>query len=149
MLFDFAAQGNLGLTNWTLSWLTLALFISLGARLVIATATIRRAVCAAVLSTLLVGAFFLVPHDGVPRVKNGYVMSGESPRTLLLHDGTRTLRSVRTLLGERFVAPVRGVSRLPRDIDWAIVESVALLGDCREWDYLFEEIGIPVSCPDN
>ena len=35
VLFDFAEQGGLGGTNWILSWLTLALFVAFGVRLIV------------------------------------------------------------------------------------------------------------------
>lgn len=145
VLFDFSAQGGLGWMNWALSWMTFALFIAIGIRILLASATMRRVACASVLSALLVCPLLLVPHGDVPRVKNEYAISGEASRTLVLYDETRTLRSVRHLLGGWFVAPVRGVSRFPNDIDWTAIESVILIGDCREWDYLVEGKGIAVS----
>ena len=148
VLFDFSAQGGLGWTNWALSWMTFALFLAIGIRILLATAIMRRVICASVLSALLVCALFFVPHCDVPRIENGYAMSGEASRTLVLYDETRTLRSVRQLLGGRFVTPVRGVSRFPNDIGWEAIKSAILIGDCREWDYLAEERGIAVSCPD-
>lgn len=148
VLFDFSAQGGLGWTNWALSWMTFAMFIAIGIRILLATATMRRVVCASVFSALLACSLLLVPHGDVLRIENGYAMSGEAPRTLVLYDETRPLRSVRHLLGGRFVAPVRGVSRFPNDIDWTAIESVVLLGGCREWNYLIEERGVAVSCPD-
>lgn len=145
VLFDSAAHGGLGWANRALSWMTFALFIAIGIRILLATATMRRVVCASVLSALLVCSLLLVPHGDVPRIENGYAMLGEASRTLVLYDETRALRSVRQLLGGRFVAPVRGVSRFPNDIDWTAIESVILIGDCREWDYLVEGKGIAVS----
>ena len=147
VLFDFAGCDGLGRLNWTLSWLLLLAFLALGLRLLLPAATLRRAVCASVFSAALVASALLVPHDGVPRVEGGCAFAGDPPRTLVLHDGTRPLRSVRPPLGGRFAVPVRGVSRFPRDFGWTEVARVVLLGDCREWDYLVEEKGIPVSCP--
>ena len=149
VLFDFAGCGGLGRLNWFLSWLLLLVFLALGLRLLLSVATIRRAALASVLSALLVASALLVPHDGTPCVEGGYALAGEPPRTLVLHDGTRPLRSVRPPLGGRFAVPVRGVSRFPRDFGWTEVARVVLLGDCREWDYLVEEKGLPVSCPDD
>ena len=95
VLFDFSAQGGLGWTNWALSWMTFALFLAIGIRILLATAIMRRVICASVLSALLVCALLFVPHCDVPRIENGYAMSGEASRTLVLYDETRTLRSVR------------------------------------------------------
>ena len=41
VLFDFAEQGGLGGTNWTLSWLTLALFVAFGVRLIVKPAALN------------------------------------------------------------------------------------------------------------
>ena len=64
-------------------------------------APLRRAVCASVFSAALVASALLVPHDGVPRVEGGCAFAGDPPRTLVLHDGTRPLRSVRPPPGGR------------------------------------------------
>ena len=40
VLFDFAAQGGLGGTNWILSWLTLALFVAFGVWLIVKSAAL-------------------------------------------------------------------------------------------------------------
>lgn len=149
VLFDFAACGGLGRLNWILSWLLLLAFLALGLRLLLPAATLRRVVFASALSALLVASVLLVPHGGVPRVERGYALAGEPPRTLVLHDGTQSLRSVRRHCGDRFAVPVRGVSRFPRDLDWSQVDRVVLLGDCREWDYLVKGKGVSVSCPDD
>lgn len=98
---------------------------------------------------MLVSSVLLVSHDGVPRVEDGFALSGNPPRALVLQDETYPLRTVCPLLGERFIVPVRGVSRFPYDRDWEKIGRVVLLGKCREWDYLVAEKGIPVSCQDD
>ena len=42
VLFDFAEQGGLGAANWILSWLTLALFVVFGVRLIMMSAFVGR-----------------------------------------------------------------------------------------------------------
>ncbi len=148
VLFDFIAQGSLGWANWILSWLTLSLFVSFGIHLIVksaAKAVMPAALGVAVLAGALVFAAWCVPPGAAPRVRDGYAVSGDAPRTLALYDDGWSLRAVRARVGANAIIPVRSVGRFPRDVDISSVSRVHLFGDCREWAYLVPK-GIPVTC---
>lgn len=148
VLLDSVQYGGRGWLNWLLSWLLAIAFFILGLRLLFRSVTVRCLICAVGFSAIFIGSVFFAPHNETPWVERGCVLSGTSPRTLVLYDEIHSLRSVRTLLGERFITPIHGVLRFPRDLDWSSIERVVLLGNCREWDYLVKEKGLYVLCSD-
>ena len=101
-----------------------------------------------VLAGVVVMALLLVPTGNAPQVRDGYVVCGESPRTLALYDATWKLKTVVRRAKGGVVMPVRGVSRFPRELDFRGVDRVMLFGTCREWAHLVKG-GVPVSCVGN
>jgi len=151
VLFDFVAQGSLGLANWILSWLTLSLFVSFGIYLIVKSAAktvTPAALGAAGIAWALVFAAWCVPPGTAPCIRDGYAASGDAPRTLALYDDGWTLRAVRARVGANALLPIRPVGRFPRDFDFSSVNRVHLFGNCREWAYLVPK-GIPVTCADD
>ena len=148
-LFDFAERGGLGTVNWALSWMMLALFLGLGARL--AAGAVRRprsarpAFASAALAGLVVLGLRLVPPGDAPQVRDGYAAAGAAPRTLALHDASWSLREVCARAGRDVLVPVRPVARCPAGLCLGGVGRVLLLGDCREWAHLVPK-GVPVTC---
>lgn len=147
VLFDLAEQGGLGMANWVLSWAMFVLFIGFGVWLV--AGRMRRphrgrpAVGVALAGVAVLG-LRLVPTGNAPQVRDGYVIRGEAPRTLALHDETWKLKTVTQRMKGGAVLPVRGVVEFPRELDWSGIDKVVLFGDCREWKYLVK--GLPVEC---
>ena len=86
----------------------------------------------------------LAPVGNAPQVRDGYVIRGEAPRTLALHDETWKLKTVTQRMKGGAVLPVRGVVEFPRELDWSGIDKVVLFGDCREWKHLVK--GLPVEC---
>ena len=148
VLLDFAERGGLGMANWVLSWMSLALFLGLGAWLAAwAVRRIRRvrpAFATVALAGMAVLGLRLVPPGDAPRVRGGWAVSGDAPRTLALHDGSWSLRAVRARAGADAVIPVRPVLRFPHGAEPGSVDRVLLFGRCREWAHLVE--GVPASC---
>ncbi|MGN0847463.1 MAG: O-antigen ligase family protein [Kiritimatiellia bacterium] len=148
VLFDFAERGGLGTPNWALSWTLFALFIGFGAWLAAKAAAGRaalpRVVGSAAVAGALVAALRLVPAGNAPKVRGGYAVRGEAPRTLALYDGSWRLKTVAGRVAGGAVLPVRGLSRFPRGLDWNGIGRVELFGTCREWAHLVK--GVPVSC---
>ena len=91
-----------------------------------------RALAAPVCSEVLVLATWLVPPGNAPRVRDGYAVCGDTPRTLALYDGTWRLRTVRPRVGRDAVVPIWPVSRFPHGIDLSGVGRVVLFRTCRE-----------------
>ncbi|MDY5597918.1 MAG: hypothetical protein SPG40_10555 [Kiritimatiellia bacterium] len=108
----------------------------------------RRILASAAVSGLLVFAATLVPPGNAPRVRGGYAVSGDEPRTLALYDASWSLREVRARVGADAAIPVHPAMRFPRDLDFSAVRRVLLFGSCREWAYLVPK-GIPVTCVDD
>lgn len=148
VLFDHVQYGGRGWLNWLFSWMLVIVFFVLGLRLLLRAVTVRRVFYVIGASVMLVCSAFLISHKNVPLVEKGYVLSSASPRPFVLYDEACSLRSVRTLLGERFIAPIHGISRFPHDLDWSSIERIVLRGNCREWDYLVKEKGLYVLCSD-
>lgn len=147
VLFDFAEQGGLGRTNWMLSWATFVLFVGLGVWLVVGVGRRTRSVrptVAVVLAGMAVLGSRLLPAGNAPQVRDGYVICGETPRTLALYDETWKLKTVAMRVKGGAVLPVRGMMRFPREMDWSGIDKVMLFGDCREWKHLVK--GMTVEC---
>jgi len=148
VLFDFVDYGGLGMSNWVLSWTMFALFAGFGAWLI--ARRMRRphrgrpTVAAVVLAGMAVLGLRLVPTGNAPKVRDGYLVCGEAPRTLALYDASWKLKTVVQRVGGNVLCPIRGVDCFPRDLDISGVGRVALFGDCREWAYLVQ--GVPVEC---
>ena len=154
-LFGLAAHVRPGLPGLILPWLALALFAAFGAWLVASgiraaspRGASRRILASAAVSGLLVFAATLVPPGNAPRVRGGYAVSGDAPRTLALYDASWSLREVCARAGADADIPVRPATRFPRDLDFSSVRRVLLFGSCREWAYLVPK-GIPVACVDD
>lgn len=155
-LFGLAAHVRPGLPGLILPWLALALFAAFGAWLVASglrastspSGACRRILASAAVSGLLVFAATLVPPGNAPRVRGGYAVSGDAPRTLALYDASWSLREVRARAGADAAIPVRPATRFPRGLDLQSVRRVLLFGSCREWAYLVPK-GIPVACVDD
>ena len=147
VLFDFAEQGGLGMTNWVLSWTMFALFAGFGVWLI--SGRVRRprrgrpAVVVVALAGAMVLGLRLVPSGDAPQMRGGYVIRGEAPRTLALYDEAWALKTVARHVESGVVLPVRGVARFPCELDWQGINRVALFGDCREWRHLVK--GLPVA----
>lgn len=147
VLFDFAEQGGLGMANWVLSWAMFALFVGLGVWLI--AGMMRRphrgrpAVAVALAGVAVLG-LRIVSVGNAPQVCDGYVIRGEAPRTLALHDESWMLKTVAQRVKGGAVLPVRGVAEFPRELDWSGIDKVVLFGDCREWKHLVK--GLPVEC---
>ena len=112
------------------------------------TRSVRPTIASFVLAGVLVLGLRLVPIGDAPQVRDGYVVCGESPRTLALYDASWKLKAVARRVTGGAVMPVRGVTRFPRDLDWRGVDRVMLFGTCREWAHLVKG-GVPVSCVGN
>ena len=147
MLFDFAEQGGLGRTNWVLSWAMLVMFLAFGVWLVVGvgrrTRSVRPTVAVALAGVAVLG-LRLVPVGDAPQVRDGYVIRGETPRTLALYDASWKLKTVAMRVKGGAVLPVRGMTRFPREMDWRGIDKVMLFGDCREWKHLVK--GMTVEC---
>ena len=153
VLFDFAEQGGLGMMNWVLSWSMFLMFVAFGGWLIAGvvgrrTRRVRPTIAMLALAGVTVLGLRLVPTGNAPQVRDGYVVCGESPRTLALYDATWKLKTVAWRVTGGAVMPVRGVTRFPRDLDWRGVDRVMLFGTCREWAHLVKG-GVPVSCVGN
>ena len=153
VLFDFAEQGGLGMMNWVLSWSMFLMFVAFGGWLIAGvvgrrTRRVRPTIAMLALAGVTVLGLRLVPTGNAPQVRDGYVVCGESPRTLALYDATWKLKTVARRVTGGAVMPVRGVTRFPRDLDWRGVDRVMLFGTCREWAHLVKG-GVPVSCVGN
>ena len=147
VLFDWTAQGELGMMNWVLSWMMFALFVGLGVWLI--AGMMRRPhrgrpAIAVVLAGVAVLGLRLVPVGNAPQVRDGYVIRGEAPRTLALYDESWKLKTVVQRAKGGAVLPVRGRTRFPREMDWRGIGKVMLFGDCREWKHLVK--GMTVEC---
>ena len=147
VLFDLAEQGGLGMTNWVLSWVMFATFVGFGAWLVVG--RMRRPhrgrpAVGVVLAGVAVLGLRIVSVGNAPQVRDGYVIRGEAPRTLALHDETWKLKTVAQHVKGGAVLPVRGVVEFPRELDWSGIDKVVLFGDCREWKHLVK--GLPGEC---
>ena len=149
VLFDFAALGGLGMTNWALSWAMFAMFAGFGVWLVVKTAAkglaaLPYGVGSVVLAGVVVLGLRVVPAGIAPQVRDGNVICGEVPRTLALYDETWRMKTIAQRMKGGVVLPVRGVTRFPRELDWSGIDKVMLFGDCREWRHLVK--GVPVEC---
>ncbi len=150
VLFDASEFGRLGVTNWILSWVMLLMFVGMGCWLNVKTVLpcrrncLSRILIATAIAGVLVGAALMVPKDGAPTVRNGYVFRGETPRTLALYDDGWRLRTVLPRVGGAAVLPVHAVSHFPHDLDLSGIGKVMLFGNCREWSHLVK--GAPVLC---
>ena len=147
VLFDLAEQGGLGMANWVLSWAMFATFVGFGAWLVVG--RMRRPhrgrpAVGVVLAGVAVLGLRIVSVGNAPQVCDGYVIRGEAPRTLALHDESWMLKTVAQRVKGGAVLPVRGVAEFPRELDWSGIDKVVLFGDCREWKHLVK--GLPVEC---
>lgn len=142
VLFDFAGQGGLGMVNWVLSWMMFAMFMGSGVWLVAGMMRLfhrgRPVIVAVTLAGVVTLGLRLVPAGNAPQVREGYVIRGDAPRTLVLYDETWELRTAARRVKGETVLPVRGVAEFPREMDWRGIDKVILLGDCREWWYLLE-----------
>ena len=151
VLFNFAERGGLGMMNWVLSWSMFLMFMGFGVWLIAGvvrrTRRVRPTIVVALALAVVVG-LRLVPTGNAPQVRDGYVVCGESPRTLALYDASWKLKAVAQRVTGGAVMPVRGVTRFPRDLDWCGVDRVLLFGTCREWVHLVKG-GVPVSCVGN
>ena len=112
------------------------------------TRRVRPTIAMLALAGVTVLGLRLVPTGNAPQVRDGYVVCGESPRTLALYDATWKLKTVARRVTGGAVMPVRGVTRFPRDLDWRGVHRVMLFGTCREWAHLVKG-GVLVSCVGN
>ncbi|MDO5319912.1 MAG: hypothetical protein Q4G65_14895 [bacterium] len=152
VLFDFAEQGGLGMMNWVLSWGMFLMFVGFGVWLIAGVVRRTRRVLPTIAMLALAGVTVLglrlVPIGNAPQVCDGYVVCGESPRTLALYDATWKLKTVARRVTGGAVMPVRGVLRFPFDLDLRGVDRVLLFGTCREWAHLVKG-GVPVSCVGN
>ena len=152
VLFDFADQGGVGMTNWVLSWMMLAMFAGFGAWLTVKTAAkglsgLSGMGAIVVLAGVAAACLLMVPAGVAPQVQCGYAVLGESPRDLVLYDRKATLRRMLPESGGSVIIPIHGLARFPRDLDLSGVGRVILHGDCREWDYLV--VGRTVVCAED
>ena len=145
VLFDLAEQGGLGMANWVLSWVILVLFIGFGVWLV--AGRMRRPhrgrpTIAVALAGVVVLGLRLLPAGNALQVRDGYVIRGTTPRTLALYDESWKLQTVIERVDGGVIAPVRGVTRFPRELDLGGIGKVMLFGDCCEWAYLVKDVPV-------
>ena len=153
VLFDTAGYGGLGVLNWILSWLMFAVFLLCGVWLIAKRIFARKfafwkdAAGAVAIAGALISAVLFVPCSNAPKVENGFVIRGETSRTMILYDDEWRLR---TALQEEYgavILPVKPILRYPVNIDLSDVSKVVLLGNCREWRHLVK--GVLVVCPES
>ena len=153
VLFDTAGHGGLGVLNWILSWLMFVVFLLCGVWLIAKRIFARKfafwrdAAGAIAISGALISAVLFVPCSNTPKVENGFVIRGETPRTMILYDDEWRLRTALQEERGAVILPIKPILRYPVNIDLSDVSKVVLLGNCREWRHLVK--GVPVVCPES
>ena len=152
VLFDTAGYGGLGVLNWILSWLMFVVFLLCGVWLIAKRIFARKfafwkdAAGAVAIAGALISAVLFVPCGNAPKVENGFVIRGETSRTMILYDDEWRLRTALQEEHGAVILPVKPILRYPVNIDLSDVSKVVLLGNCREWRHLVK--GVPVVCPE-
>jgi hypothetical protein len=152
VLFDTAGYGGLRVLNWILSWLMFAVFLLCGVWVIAKRIFARKfafwkdAAGAVAIAGALISAVLFVPCSNAPKVENGFVIRGETSRTMILYDDEWRLRTALQEEHGAVILPVKPILRYPVNIDLSDVSKVVLLGNCREWRHLVK--GAPVVCPE-
>ena len=148
VLSDFSEQGGLGMMNWVMSWMMFAMFVCFGVWLIICRLRKPHCVLTAIFHVALSGLFVLalrsIPVDNAPQVHNGYVLRGNTPRTLALYDLSWRLKTIAGRVEEDVQMPIRGISEFPYGLAICSFDKVVLFGDCCEWKHLVK--GARVEC---
>ena len=159
VLFDFTEKGGLGALNFTLAWVLFVGYIAMGAALVFAdggsfAAGWRwRALAARLLTALAAVAGLtvlrpLVPVEGVPRVRDGFVVKSGRDMPLVLHDADWPLKAVVPYLKEGYLLAIKSGYAEPKEPP----RSVWLFGTVAESAHRFSGATViavdpPEFCP--